>query len=42
MTTFIAWGFDAARLGDPWPVKAAIGNSLDGAVLMARQMAGAA
>ncbi|MGR3416894.1 MAG: BadF/BadG/BcrA/BcrD ATPase family protein [Paracoccus sp. (in: a-proteobacteria)] len=32
----------AARLGDPWPVKAAIGNSLDGAVLMARQMAGAA
>ena len=32
----------AARLNGPWPVRDALGNGLDGAVLMARQMAGAA
>lgn len=32
----------AARLNGPWPVHDALGNGLDGALLMARQMAGAA
>ncbi|MDP0928950.1 BadF/BadG/BcrA/BcrD ATPase family protein [Paracoccus onubensis] len=32
----------AARLNAPWPVQAARGDSVDGALLMARQMAGAA